>query len=147
MEVALVVRNADAMIEDAQQEYAFQPYHLQGNVTMVKPGDEAAELLTEAHVDVNLARKALRATSPLGELHRGDVLMWVEADTRRVGKALRFYALPGDATAALLEECVGGPVQWAWGCAVKLVNLTLVRAKLAYLIEGDFIRPYIPTVC
>ena len=146
MEVSLVIRNADDMLNHFWEADAFQPARLIGNRRAVKSDDIGAELIQRAGYRPEAAFTAKAATSLGGELRKGDVLTWLAHGTRHLGKAVGFYELLpmsvpwGRQVAALVEECVARPHGWTWGCRTALVGMDKLEEAVTYLpdTEGTF---------
>ena len=93
MEVSLVIRNADDMLNHFREADAFQPARLIGHRRAVTSDDIGAELIQRAGYRPEATFTATAAASLAGECRKGDVLTWLARGTRHLGKAVGFYEL------------------------------------------------------
>ena len=146
LEVGLMIRNANDMLNHFREADAFQPTRLIGHRRAVTSDDIGAELIQQAGYRPEATFKATAAASLAGECRKGDVLTWLARGTRHLGKAVGFYELTpmavpwGRKVAALVEECNARPHGWAWGCRAALVGMGEVEEAVTYLpdTEGTF---------
>ena len=93
MEVSLLIRNADNMLNHFREADACQPTRWIGHRRAAKSDDIGAELIPRAGYRPEAAFTATVATSLGGELRKGDVLTWPARGTHHLGKAVGFYEL------------------------------------------------------
>ena len=154
MEVALVSRNADAMLRLAQQKSSFEPFRMCGNLREVKDTDPGMDLL-QGLVGEAAARRAQRsidARSPAGALHRGDMCSWLAGGALQLGFVIFFYEVVTGAEArpvrvVLANICSSCGGAWQKTDERVLFSLDVVAGPLTYF-EGEDgkLTPHLPTM-